>query len=133
MPGMAPEFMMILQPFQQKGAANAQAAEQRFRQQRADDMKRHEDNLKSQQQIWHNIQESSQIFCRNLHDIMGSHPHIVEAPIPKPIEEAPTPATPQEAPTPTTGEEAPMPTTKPEAPMPTASVEATTATRQPAH
>jgi type VI protein secretion system component VasF len=73
MTGFSSEFTAMLKAFQQQGKINAQAAEQRFRQQQVDDMNPHEDALKARQHFWQDIQEYSQIFCRNLCDSMGTH------------------------------------------------------------
>jgi hypothetical protein len=75
MPGVAPEFMTMIQIMQQQNAATAQAAadaaiaaEQRFRRQRADDTKRHEDAQRAQHEALVAFQRSSQQMMKTVTD-----------------------------------------------------------------
>jgi hypothetical protein len=68
MPGMAPEFMMMLQAFQQQSAEAAMAAKQWFRQQQADDTKRHEDTQRAQPEALVAFQRLSQQTFKTLTD-----------------------------------------------------------------
>ena len=68
MPGISPDIMMVFQMLQQQSADAAIAAERRFQQQRADDLKRHEDAQTAQREALIALQNSSQSSFKALAD-----------------------------------------------------------------